>query len=505
MKKMGLMSPSERSRIRVRVRLALNPEIRGFLMPQLNCRTHGPWCQTLPLSTSGQAVECSPYVTVLWHFYITSLISYSLERFNTGLRRPIPALCLIPICFHVEIPRINEVELGFEGFVEPYPALYAPLMVKEEKLQEGDFEVESLMSFGGSHWCQSTPDHEHRSMVSSPNQSTGSPEHRSMTPTESTASCNAVRILTHEEFAEKHPHPPNPDNVRIARHAATPIDRKTDVDIDRQPPASIDRRAPITYRVQMPKIDFAHLNALRPKPKPSENPPETVRIPSDDGEDSMEVDREKESFRKRVFRIPLDKPFEEAYYTHRLWMLSRETREKEEDIKRMFCEAREKMRKRVTLKKKSDHGQFAIPCTIKVKKPQTTSKRINDPGNIAACHCEAEYETEYSASIETHTVKSIDMGHLKSTDTPHEESVDSSPDDRENDYYNPTIAGYTSTSFLLEKECTIDRHDRLTIDRYSTSSEKPEMSIDRHSQLLIDRRRRRPCARRRLLDWQLGR
>ena len=24
---------------------------------------------------------------------------------------------------------------------------------KEEKLQEGDFEVESLMSFGGSHWC----------------------------------------------------------------------------------------------------------------------------------------------------------------------------------------------------------------------------------------------------------------------------------------------------------------------------------------------------------------
>ena len=26
-------------------------------------------------------------------------------------------------------------------------------VVKEEKLQEGDFKVESLMSFGGSHWC----------------------------------------------------------------------------------------------------------------------------------------------------------------------------------------------------------------------------------------------------------------------------------------------------------------------------------------------------------------
>ncbi|KAF2557345.1 hypothetical protein F2Q68_00016152 [Brassica cretica] len=81
-------------------------------------------------------------------------------------------------------------------------------VVKEEKLQEGDFEVESLMSFGGSHWFRSTPDFEHRSTSANPNRSTGSPEHRPMTPTESTASCKAVRILTHEEFAAKHPHPP---------------------------------------------------------------------------------------------------------------------------------------------------------------------------------------------------------------------------------------------------------------------------------------------------------
>ncbi|KAF3498380.1 hypothetical protein DY000_02053581 [Brassica cretica] len=121
-------------------------------------------------------------------------------------------------------------------------------------MQGGDFNVESPMSFGGSHWCRSRQDHEHRSTVPSPNQYIGSPEHRSMTPTESTASCNVVRILTHEEFAAKHSHPPNLYN--------------------------------------MPKIDVARLNALRPKPKPSENPPETVRIPSDDGEDSMEVDRE---------------------------------------------------------------------------------------------------------------------------------------------------------------------------------------------------------------------
>ncbi|KAF2602027.1 hypothetical protein F2Q70_00025873 [Brassica cretica] len=81
----------------------------------------------------------------------------------------------------------------------------------------------------------------------------------------------------------------------------------------------------------MPKIDVARLNSLRPKPKPSEYPPEPVRTPSDDGEDPMEEDmvptgrtlrrrkekaakhlkrgandKEKESFRKRVFRIPID-------------------------------------------------------------------------------------------------------------------------------------------------------------------------------------------------------
>ena len=134
-------------------------------------------------------------------------------------------------------------------------------VVKEEKLQEGDFKVESLLSFGGSHWCRSTTDHQHRSTVPSQNRSTGSPEHRSMTQTDSTASYNAVRILTHEEFAAKHPHPPSPHNVRIARRADTSIDRhgestlaqQRDVNIDGQPPAPIDRRVPITYRVHMPK------------------------------------------------------------------------------------------------------------------------------------------------------------------------------------------------------------------------------------------------------------
>ncbi|KAF3579720.1 hypothetical protein DY000_02031168 [Brassica cretica] len=128
-------------------------------------------------------------------------------------------------------------------------------VVKEEKLQEGDFEAECLMSFGGSQWCRSTPNLEHRSTYTSPHQSTytsphrltGPPEHRSTTPTESTASCNAVKILTHEEFAAKHPHSPSPDKVRIARRADTSIDRHGESSIDRYSEAAIDRQpsAPI--------------------------------------------------------------------------------------------------------------------------------------------------------------------------------------------------------------------------------------------------------------------
>ncbi|KAF3503526.1 hypothetical protein F2Q69_00042873 [Brassica cretica] len=70
---------------------------------------------------------------------------------------------------------------------------------------------------------------------------TGIPEHRSTTPTESTASCNAVKILTHKEFAAKHSHPPSPDNVRIDRHANSNINRHSEDNIDRQPSPPIDR------------------------------------------------------------------------------------------------------------------------------------------------------------------------------------------------------------------------------------------------------------------------
>ncbi|KAF3495461.1 hypothetical protein DY000_02052717 [Brassica cretica] len=203
--------------------------------------------------------------------------------------------------------------------------------------------------------------------------------------------------MTHEEFAARHPHPPSPVYVNIDRQTGPAIDRQRETAIDRQPPAAIDRRAPLTYRVHMPKIDVARLNALMPRPNPSVNPPETTSTHSDDASEPMEVDKapmgrtlrkrkgkvakhlkreanekEMESFQKRVFRIPLEKPFEEAYFTHRLWMLFKETRETEEDIRRMFCESREKMKNMITLKKKSDPGKFAVPCTVEPSKESFT-------------------------------------------------------------------------------------------------------------------------------------
>ncbi|KAF2542930.1 hypothetical protein F2Q68_00030905 [Brassica cretica] len=78
-----------------------------------------------------------------------------------------------------------------------------------------------------------------------------------------------------------------------------------------------------------------------------------------------------------------------------------------------------------------------------IKKPRTTSRRINDPRIIAACHRGAEYETEYSASIETQTATSIDSSQPNSTDAEGEESVDIRQGEWKNDYYIPTMATHT--------------------------------------------------------------
>ena len=77
-------------------------------------------------------------------------------------------------------------------------------------------------------------------------------------------------------------------------------------------------------------------------------------------------EKEMDSFTKRVPRIPLDKPFKESYFTHKLWMFFRETKETEQDIQRIFNQIREKMKQMITLKKKkSDLGKFEVTCLVK--------------------------------------------------------------------------------------------------------------------------------------------
>ncbi|KAF2584002.1 hypothetical protein F2Q70_00035949 [Brassica cretica] len=128
-------------------------------------------------------------------------------------------------------------------------------VVKHEKLGEGDFEVESCMSFGGSLWCRPMSMDVHRSTDHDKDRSTDYSNHRSTSSAKSTAECSAVRIMTHEEFAEKHPHPPSPFYVKIVRRHEPAVDRQRETDIDRPPSPPIDQRAPLTYRVRLPSID----------------------------------------------------------------------------------------------------------------------------------------------------------------------------------------------------------------------------------------------------------
>lgn len=70
------------------------------------------------------------------------------------------------------------------------------------------------------------------------------------------------------------------------------------------------------------------------------------------------------SFTKRVPRIFGDKSFNEAYYTPKLWMFFRESRETKEDIECIFHQIRGKMKERIILKKKSDPGKFSVTCMV---------------------------------------------------------------------------------------------------------------------------------------------
>ena len=89
--------------------------------------------------------------------------------------------------------------------------------------------------------------------------------------------------------------------------------------------------------------------------------------------------------------------------------------------------------------------------------------------------------------IETHIATSIDSAYQKSTDAPREESIDSSPEDWENDYYNPIVAAYTRHNMhtkeydkdykerAVEYKAILDEEDKLL---HHSSWKKNAPSID---------------------------
>ncbi|KAF2589798.1 hypothetical protein F2Q70_00038542 [Brassica cretica] len=88
--------------------------------------------------------------------------------------------------------------------------------------------------------------------------------------------------------------------------------------------------------------------------------------------------------------------------------------------------------------------------------------------SIVGAMCNLESNQLCLTLIDPHThynpipVKKPQTAHQKSTDAPKEESVDSSPDDWENDYYNPTMAAYTRQNMHTKEYDEDYEEERVT-------------------------------------------
>ncbi|KAF3545761.1 hypothetical protein DY000_02007880 [Brassica cretica] len=289
-------------------------------------------------------------------------------------------------------------------------------------------------------------------------------------------------------------------NQTTDRHHDPATDRQTDSTDDRHDYSNIDRRPPLTYRVRLPKIDVARLNALRNLSQPSNTIAANFSQQPDDAPESMQVDqtserrtlrrrkenvpkhlrrevneKEMDSFTKRILRIPLDKPFEEAYVTHRLWMFFRQTKETEHDIHRIFNQAIEKMKQRITLKKKRDPEKFAVPCLMKGIKFHVR----------LACYreFEAEYEKEYEASIDSRTYTSIDSAIQPMIDNHSRDSIDNSP---ANETFALPLHCYLSFAVNTQPQTSIDYHYDVTISRQGDYSIGSWADDSHHESFAVD-------------------
>ncbi|KAF3517618.1 hypothetical protein DY000_02058675 [Brassica cretica] len=240
-------------------------------------------CEMVRIMTHDEFAAKHPHPPKPFHVNINRKSEQTADRQRELTADQQPTLVLdrrAPLCYLVQLTKINLARLY--ALRNPSQPSETPTdnikddlwhVSKEEKLQERDFDVKSSMSFGGSHWCRPTPSDEHQSMDWDEHRSTLDVQHRS---TESVALCKMVRIMTHDEFAAKHPHPPKPFHVNINRKSEQTADRERELTADQQPTLVLDRRAPLCYRVQLPKINLAQLYALRNPSQPSETPTDNI-------------------------------------------------------------------------------------------------------------------------------------------------------------------------------------------------------------------------------------
>ncbi|KAF2563818.1 hypothetical protein F2Q70_00015787 [Brassica cretica] len=91
-------------------------------------------------------------------------------------------------------------------------------------------------------------------------------------------------------------------------------------------------------------------------------------------------------------------------------MFFRETKETEQDIHRIFNQIREKMKQRITLKKKSDPGKFVVPCLVKgIEFPCAlciTGSSVSILPNVMAYHLDLKIEpSEDSFTFVDHSTR----------------------------------------------------------------------------------------------------
>ncbi|KAF2551136.1 hypothetical protein F2Q68_00034971 [Brassica cretica] len=325
---------------------------------------------------------------------------------------------------------------------------------------------------------------------------------------EPVASCETVMIMTHDEFAAIHPHPPKPLHVDIDRQK-TPIDNISEQTEDAAEPMQVNQAT-----------------AGRTLRKRKEKVPKHLKRGAND--------KEMENFRKMILRIPLDEPFEEAYFTHKLWMFFREPRKLKRTLGELLCliggidypSALCDTGSSVSILPKRNSGGFIRNLEVQIGNSlvlvdfhvldiklnwnsslllrrafmttvgATGYMEIGDNlGFIAAFHCdyEADEESDIEASFSTQLEISIDEKLIATIDNELETPIKSDHANEidyflersiiswKNDYYQPSFSVHTATpskrkmSAMEPDEYDEDYKEEATIEYRGLAMEEAEV------------------------------